>query len=203
MLSWSPAAPDAARGLEYGQDGGEGQRGQRHGGGSRAWHSDSQVLTIPPTAARQVSGRRSSMRQARPGGAARSLAVADRAGLSSGCELRPGTFRVGWCRASYPLSDAAAPGTPQGARLKQSRQSYRRGVTSCVTMPLHASVRMDGSGPAGPCGRLRFDCMFHYCASLVMNRSSVRFRQAAPSIHYHYHTSDQAILLAEDRLGPV
>jgi len=35
---------------------------QRHGGGSRTWPADSQVLTIPPTAARQLSGRRSSVR---------------------------------------------------------------------------------------------------------------------------------------------
>src|SRR6266478_2766482 len=43
----APAPPDAAPGLDSGQDGGEGQRGQRQGGEERAWHADPQVLTIP------------------------------------------------------------------------------------------------------------------------------------------------------------
>ena len=39
--------PRGGPGLDHGQDGGEGQRGQRHGRGTRAWHAEPQVLTIP------------------------------------------------------------------------------------------------------------------------------------------------------------
>jgi hypothetical protein len=34
--SWSPAAPDAAHGLDHGQDGGEDQRGHRQAGGKKS-----------------------------------------------------------------------------------------------------------------------------------------------------------------------